>query len=33
MIRDPLITWYVVMLFFQAIHIFEEIRFEAYLEV
>jgi hypothetical protein len=33
MIRDPLITWYVVMLFFQAIHIFEEIRFEVYLEV
>jgi hypothetical protein len=33
MVNDPLIIWFVVMLFFQTIHIFEEIHFEVYLEV
>ena len=33
MIPEPLITYYLVMIFFQVIHIFEEIAFEAYKHV
>ncbi|NQS92573.1 MAG: hypothetical protein HQ574_09205 [Chloroflexi bacterium] len=31
--KNPLLTYFVIMAFFQALHIFEEIYFEAYLEV
>ena len=33
MIKNPLLTYYLIMVFFQVIHIFEEIQFEAYKEV
>jgi len=33
MFRDPFTAAYLVMLFFQTLHIFEEIKYEAYQEI